>query len=136
MSLRPLAKLSRILAVYSKIEVSDDEFTPLSKAEPYIGRMQQNSLLLLFGCPGCPFFGGFLVLFFSYSFRGFYLTPILVSRPDHPQVDATGHLMAQILYLIQKKKGILTYLKGIAHGSSTSCQNPPTGQYVAFCVAG
>ena len=40
--LRPLAKLSRILAVYSKIEVSDDEFTPLSKAEPYIGRMQQN----------------------------------------------------------------------------------------------
>ena len=67
-------------------------------------------LLLLFGCPGCPFFGGFLVLFFSYSFRGFYLTPILVSRPDHPQVDATGHLMAQILYLIQKKKGILMYL--------------------------
>ena len=40
--LRPLAKLSRILAVYSKIDVSDDEFTPLSKAEPYIGRMQQN----------------------------------------------------------------------------------------------
>ena len=64
--LRPLAKLSRILAVYSKIEVSDDEFTPLSKAvsrilavcskievsddeftpfskaEPYIGRIQQN----------------------------------------------------------------------------------------------
>ena len=37
-----LAKLSRILAVYSKIEVSDDEFTPLSKAEPYIGRTQQN----------------------------------------------------------------------------------------------
>ena len=35
-------KLSRILAVYSKIEVSDDEFTPLSKAEPYIGRIQQN----------------------------------------------------------------------------------------------
>ena len=97
---------------------------------------QWVNLLLLFGCPGCPFFGGFLVLFFSYSFRGFYLTPILVSRPDHPQVDATGHLMAQILYLIQKKKGILTYLNGIAHGSSTSCQNPPTGQYVAFCVAG
>ena len=42
MGLRPLAKLSRILAVYSKIEVSDDEFTPLSKAEPYIGRTQQN----------------------------------------------------------------------------------------------
>ena len=44
MSLHPLAKLSRILAVYSKIEVSDDEFTPLSKAEPepYIGRTQQN----------------------------------------------------------------------------------------------
>ena len=38
MGLRPLAKLSRILAVYSKIEVSDDEFTPLSKAEPYFGR--------------------------------------------------------------------------------------------------
>ena len=38
----PLAKLSRILAVYSKIEVSDDEFTPLSKAEPYFGRTQQN----------------------------------------------------------------------------------------------
>ena len=36
-----LAKLSRILAVYSKIEVSDDEFTPLGKAEPYIGRIQQ-----------------------------------------------------------------------------------------------
>ena len=35
MSLHPLAKLSRILAVYSKIEVSDDEFTPLSKAEPF-----------------------------------------------------------------------------------------------------
>ena len=42
MGLRPLAKLSRILAVYSKIEVSDDELTPLSKAEPYIGRIQQN----------------------------------------------------------------------------------------------
>ena len=42
MSLHPSAKLSRILAVYSKIEVSDDEFTPLSKAEPYIGRIQQN----------------------------------------------------------------------------------------------
>ena len=41
MSLHPLAKLSRILAVYSKIEVSDGEF-PLSKAEPYIGRKQQN----------------------------------------------------------------------------------------------
>ena len=37
-----LAKLSRILAVYSKIEVSDDEFTPLGKAESYIGRIQQN----------------------------------------------------------------------------------------------
>ena len=42
MSLRPLAKLSRILAVYSKIEASDDGFTPLSKAEPYIGRIQEN----------------------------------------------------------------------------------------------
>ena len=60
MGLRPLAKLSRILAVnskievsddefmsrilavHSKIEVSDDEFTPLSKAEPYIGRIQKN----------------------------------------------------------------------------------------------
>ena len=42
MSLHPLAKLSRILAVYSKIEVSDDEFTPLSEAEPYIGRIPQN----------------------------------------------------------------------------------------------
>ena len=42
MSLHPLAKLSRILAVYSKIEVSDDEFTPLSKAEPYFGHIQQN----------------------------------------------------------------------------------------------
>ena len=42
MSLHPLAKLSRILAVYSKIEVSDDGFTPLSKAEPYIGCIQQN----------------------------------------------------------------------------------------------
>ena len=42
MSLHSLAKLSRILAVRSKIEVSDDEFTPLSKAEPYIGRIQQN----------------------------------------------------------------------------------------------
>ena len=42
MSLHPSAKLSRILAVYSKIEVSDGEFTPLSKAEPYIGRIQQN----------------------------------------------------------------------------------------------
>ena len=41
MSLHPLAKLSRILAVHSKIEVSD-EFTLLSKAEPYIGRTQQN----------------------------------------------------------------------------------------------
>ena len=30
------------MAVHSKIEVSDDEFTPLSKAEPYIGRIQQN----------------------------------------------------------------------------------------------
>ena len=43
MGLRPLAKLSRILAVYSKIEVSDDEFTPLSKAEPYFGRIQQKN---------------------------------------------------------------------------------------------
>ena len=34
MSLHPPAKLSRILAVYSKIEVSDGEFTPLSKAGP------------------------------------------------------------------------------------------------------
>ena len=42
MSLRPLAKLSRILAVYSKIEASDNEFTPLGKAESYIGRIQQN----------------------------------------------------------------------------------------------
>ena len=42
MSLHPLAKLSRILAVYSKTGVSDHEFTPLSKAEPYIGRIQQN----------------------------------------------------------------------------------------------
>ena len=42
MSLHPSAKLSRILAVYSKIEVSDGEFTPFSKAEPYIGRIQQN----------------------------------------------------------------------------------------------
>ena len=46
MSLHPLAKLSRILAAYSKkydkIEASDDEFTPLSKAEPYVGRIQQN----------------------------------------------------------------------------------------------
>ena len=42
MSLPPLAKLSRILAVYSKIEASDDEFTLLSKAEPYFGRTQQN----------------------------------------------------------------------------------------------
>ena len=42
MGLRPLAKLSRILAVYSKIEVSDDEFTLLSKAEPYCGNIQQN----------------------------------------------------------------------------------------------
>ena len=41
-SLHPLAKLSRILAVYSKTEMSDDEFTPLSKAEPYISRIQQN----------------------------------------------------------------------------------------------
>ena len=40
MGLGPLAKLSRILAVYSKKEVSDDEFTPLSKAEPYFGRTQ------------------------------------------------------------------------------------------------
>ena len=40
--LHSLAKLSRILAVRSKVEVSDDEFTPLSKAEPYIGRIQQN----------------------------------------------------------------------------------------------
>ena len=37
MSSHPLAKLSRILAACSKIEVSDDEFTPFSKAEPYIG---------------------------------------------------------------------------------------------------
>ena len=43
MSLHPLAKLSRMLAVYSKIEVSDDEFTPFSKAEPYIGCIQQNT---------------------------------------------------------------------------------------------
>ena len=42
MSLHSLAKLSRILAVYNKIEVSDDEFTPLSEAEPYIGRIPQN----------------------------------------------------------------------------------------------
>ena len=42
MSLHPSAKLNRILAVYSKIEVSDDELTPFSKAEPYIGRIQQN----------------------------------------------------------------------------------------------
>ena len=42
MSLHPLAKLSPMLPVYSKIEASDDEFTPLSKAEPYIGRTQQN----------------------------------------------------------------------------------------------
>ena len=42
MGLRPLAKLSRILAVYSKIEVSENKFMPLSKAEPYIGRIQQN----------------------------------------------------------------------------------------------
>ena len=42
MSLHPSAKLSRILAVYSKIEVSDEELTLLSKAEPYIGRTQQN----------------------------------------------------------------------------------------------
>ena len=41
MSLHPLAKLSRILAVHSKIEVSD-EFTLLSKAEPYFGHIQQN----------------------------------------------------------------------------------------------
>ena len=42
MSLHPLAKLSRILAVHNKIEASDDEFTLLSKAEPYFGRTQQN----------------------------------------------------------------------------------------------
>ena len=42
MSLHPLAKLSRLLAVHSKKEVSHDEFTPLSKAEPYIGRIQHN----------------------------------------------------------------------------------------------
>ena len=42
MGLRPLAKLSPILAVYNKIEVSDDELTPFSKAEPYFGRIQQN----------------------------------------------------------------------------------------------
>ena len=41
MSLHPLAMLSRILAVYSKIEVSD-EFTLLSKAEPYFGHIQQK----------------------------------------------------------------------------------------------
>ena len=41
MSLHSLAKLSRILAVRSKIEVSDDGFTPLSKAEPYIGRIHK-----------------------------------------------------------------------------------------------
>ena len=41
MGLRPLAKLRRILAVHSKIEVSD-EFTLLSKAEPYFGHIQQN----------------------------------------------------------------------------------------------
>ena len=35
----PLAKLSR---KYSKIEASDDELTPLGKAESYIGRIQQN----------------------------------------------------------------------------------------------
>ena len=39
----PLAKLSRILAVHSRIGLSDDEFTPLSKAEPYIGCIQQNT---------------------------------------------------------------------------------------------
>ena len=42
MSLHPLAKLSRMLAVYSKIEVSENKFMPLSKAEPYFGRTQQN----------------------------------------------------------------------------------------------
>ena len=42
MGLRPFAKLSRILAVYNKIEVSDDELTPFSKAEPNIGRTQEN----------------------------------------------------------------------------------------------
>ena len=42
MSSHPVAKLSRILAVYSKIEVSGDEFTPLSEAEPYIGRIPQD----------------------------------------------------------------------------------------------
>ena len=39
----PFKKLSRILAVYSKLEVSGDEFTPFSKAEPYIGCIQQNT---------------------------------------------------------------------------------------------
>ena len=47
-------------------------------------------LLLLLRCLRCPFFGGFLLHFFSYSFRGFYLKPSLVSRPEHPQVDATS----------------------------------------------
>ena len=42
MNLHPVAKLSRIYAVHSKIEVSNDKLTPLSKAEPYIGRIQQN----------------------------------------------------------------------------------------------
>ena len=42
MSLHSLAKLSRILAIYSKIKVSENKFMPLSKAEPYIGRIQQN----------------------------------------------------------------------------------------------
>ena len=43
MSLHPLAKLSRILAVYSKIEVSDDEFTPLSEGARSWRRPSVNS---------------------------------------------------------------------------------------------
>ena len=35
------------MAVYSKIEVSDDGFTPLSKAEPYIGCIQQCQMMSL-----------------------------------------------------------------------------------------
>ena len=83
-----------------------------------------------------PFFWWISGSVFFIQFSWVLSYPILVSRPEHPQVDATDHLLAQVFYLIQKKKGILTYLKGIAHGSSTICQNPPTGQYVAFCVAG
>ena len=90
-------------------------------------------LLLLFGCPGCPFFGGFLVLFFHTVFVGFILNPVLCQDQSiHKLVLLIISLLKKVNHT-QKQKGMLTYLKGITHTAQARfARTHPQGSILHF----